>query len=78
MKIKAWLDTKEPSSVVFIGFGSELKLSQQNITELANGLELSRLPFFWVFKYLKEGTLELPEGFEERTWNCLENIGTSA
>ena len=67
VKIKAWLDTQEPSSVVYIGFGSELKLSQQDLTELAYGIELSGLPFFWALKNLKEGSLELPEGFEDRT-----------
>ncbi|KEH37740.1 putative soyasaponin III rhamnosyltransferase [Medicago truncatula] len=67
VKIKAWLDSKESSSVVYIGFGSELKLNQQDLTELAHGIEQSRLPFFWALKNLKEGTLELPEGFEERT-----------
>ncbi|KAK7328196.1 hypothetical protein VNO77_22298 [Canavalia gladiata] len=46
---------------------SELKLSQQDLTELAHGIELSGLPFFWALKNLKEGTLELPEGFEDRT-----------
>ncbi|XP_047180248.1 soyasaponin III rhamnosyltransferase-like [Vigna umbellata] len=65
--IKDWLDGKESSSVVYIGFGSELKLSQEDLTELANGIELSGLPFFWALKNLKEGVLELPEGFEERT-----------
>ncbi|KAK7331688.1 hypothetical protein VNO80_28425 [Phaseolus coccineus] len=65
--IKEWLDTKESSSVVYIGFGSELKLSQEDLTELANGIELSELPFFWALQNLKEGVLELPEGFEERT-----------
>ena len=65
--IKEWLDTKESSSVVYIGFGSELKLSQEDLTELAKGIELSGLPFFWALKNLKEGVLELPEGFEERT-----------
>ncbi|RHN52126.1 putative soyasaponin III rhamnosyltransferase [Medicago truncatula] len=43
VKIKAWLDSKESSSVVYIGFGSELKLSQQDLTELAHGTELSHL-----------------------------------
>ncbi|RHN66524.1 Soyasaponin III rhamnosyltransferase [Medicago truncatula] len=67
MKIKAWLDSKESSSVVYIGFGSETKISQQDLIELAHGIELSRLPFFWALKNLKEGTLELPKEFEERT-----------
>lgn len=67
VKIKEWLDTQEPSSVVYIGFGSELKLSQEDLAELAHGIELSGLPFFWALKNLKEGSLELPDGFEERT-----------
>ncbi|XP_058771764.1 soyasaponin III rhamnosyltransferase-like [Vicia villosa] len=67
VKIKEWLDSRELSSVVYIGFGSELKLSQKDLTELAHGIELSGLPFFWALKNLKEGTLELPEGFEDRT-----------
>ncbi|XP_058727408.1 soyasaponin III rhamnosyltransferase-like [Vicia villosa] len=67
VKIKEWLDSRELSSVVYIGFGSELKLSQQDLTELAHGIELSGLPFFWALKTQKEGNLELPEGFEDRT-----------
>ncbi|XP_045817769.1 soyasaponin III rhamnosyltransferase-like [Trifolium pratense] len=67
VKIKGWLDSRESSSVVYIGFGSELKLSQKDLTELAHGIELSGLSFFWALKNLKEGTLELPEGFEDRT-----------
>jgi soyasaponin III rhamnosyltransferase len=67
VKIRAWLDSKESSSVVYIAFGSETKISQEDLTELAHGIELSRLPFFWALKNLKEGTLELPKGFEERT-----------
>ncbi|TKY71436.1 Soyasaponin III rhamnosyltransferase [Spatholobus suberectus] len=67
VKIKDWLDSQEASTVVYIGFGSELKLSQQDLTELAHGIELSGLPFFWALKNLEEGLLQLPEGFEERT-----------
>jgi soyasaponin III rhamnosyltransferase len=67
VKIKSWLDSRDSSSVVYIGFGSELKLSQNDLTELAHGIELSGLSFFWALKNLKEGTLELPEGFEDRT-----------
>nr|KYP63098.1 Anthocyanidin 3-O-glucosyltransferase [Cajanus cajan] len=40
---------------------------QEDLTELAHGIELSGLPFFWALKNLEEGKLELPEGFEERT-----------
>ncbi|KAK7246785.1 hypothetical protein RIF29_41655 [Crotalaria pallida] len=64
LQIKTWLDTQEPSSVVYIAFGSEVKLSQENLNELAFGIELSGLPFFWV---LRKGSVELPDRFEDRT-----------
>ncbi|KAL9321422.1 hypothetical protein ACSQ67_013261 [Phaseolus vulgaris] len=67
LRIKEWLDSQECSSVVYIAFGSELKLSQEDVTELAHGIEISKLPFFWAFRNMKEDSLELPEGFEERT-----------
>ncbi|KAK7412117.1 hypothetical protein VNO78_03565 [Psophocarpus tetragonolobus] len=67
LQIKAWLDSQNPSSVLYIGFGSELKLSQQDLTELAHGIHLSGLPFFWALKNLQEGVLQLPECFEETT-----------
>lgn len=69
--IEGWLDKYEKGSVVYIAFGSEAKPTQAQLTELAFGLELSGLPFFWVLK-TRRGTadtevLELPPGFEERT-----------
>ncbi|KAK0605137.1 hypothetical protein LWI29_023121 [Acer saccharum] len=69
--IKEWLDKQEKGSVVYIAFGSEAKLSQEELTEIALGLELSGLPFFWVLKKQLGPTdselTELPDGFEERT-----------
>ncbi|GMP81826.1 hypothetical protein CsSME_00036406 [Camellia sinensis var. sinensis] len=44
--------------------------SQEEVTELALGLELSGLPFFWALRKLpgsnKSESVELPDGFEER------------
>ncbi|CAJ1963541.1 unnamed protein product [Sphenostylis stenocarpa] len=67
VEINNWLDKQESSSVVYIAFGSELRLSQEDVTELAHGIEISKLPFFWALRNLKEDSFELPEGFEERT-----------
>ncbi|CAA7019788.1 unnamed protein product [Microthlaspi erraticum] len=71
LAIKAWLDSQKTKSVVHVSFGSEAKPSQTELNEIALGLELSGLPFFWVLKTRRgpwdTEPVELPEGFEERT-----------
>ncbi|KAL3524909.1 hypothetical protein ACH5RR_013281 [Cinchona calisaya] len=68
--MKEWLDGLERASVVYIAFGSEVSLSQQELSELALGLELSKVPFFWCLRKPPGSTefssFELPNGFEER------------
>ncbi|CAK9135570.1 unnamed protein product [Ilex paraguariensis] len=76
--MKEWLDRQLKGSVVYVAFGSEAKPSQTELTEIALGLELSELPFFWVLRKQRGSAdtelIELPEGFEERTkdrgWVC--------
>ncbi|KAL8248891.1 hypothetical protein R6Q59_005759 [Mikania micrantha] len=67
-EMKQWLDMHPKGSVVYIAFGTETKPNQYELTQLALGLELSGLPFFWV---LIEGSsndeVVLPKGFEDRT-----------
>ncbi|KAL0543211.1 hypothetical protein IC582_018300 [Cucumis melo] len=69
--IKEWLDKQPIGSVVYVAFGSEAKPSQDELTEIAFGLEKSELPFFWVLRTRSglsdPNVTELPEGFEERT-----------
>ncbi|KAM7529369.1 hypothetical protein LguiB_032779 [Lonicera macranthoides] len=68
---KKWLDEQEKGSVVYVAFGSEAKLNQNELTQIALGLELSGLPFYWVLRKQRGPTdtelIELPNGFEERT-----------
>ncbi|KAF9674552.1 hypothetical protein SADUNF_Sadunf10G0138900 [Salix dunnii] len=63
--ISEWLDKQAQGSVVYIAFGSELTMNHSEITELALGLELSGLPFFWALRN-RDGSVRLPDGFEER------------
>ncbi|MED6207576.1 hypothetical protein PIB30_036981 [Stylosanthes scabra] len=76
-----WLDNQPPKSVLYVSFGSGGTLSQEQINELALGLELSGHRFLWAnvrepndkacASYLSGDGAEplsfLPEGFTERT-----------
>ncbi|CAA3011891.1 UDP-rhamnose:rhamnosyltransferase 1 [Olea europaea subsp. europaea] len=70
VSIKTWLDNQNMEAVVYVALGSELTLSQDQLNELALGLELSGVPFFWALRKPsqagKSSSVDLPEGFEER------------
>ncbi|KAA8536237.1 hypothetical protein F0562_028715 [Nyssa sinensis] len=65
-----WLDSKPPSSVVYISFGSVVYLKQEQVDEIAHGLLNSEVSFLWVMKPPhKDAGLELlvlPDGFLEK------------
>ena len=69
--MKDWLDKQPCGSVVYVAFGSEAKPSQDEVTQIALGLEESKTRFFWVLRVQRgpwdPDVLRLPEGFEERT-----------
>ncbi|KAA8546694.1 hypothetical protein F0562_003075 [Nyssa sinensis] len=69
--ITEWLDQQNTGAVVYVALGSEVRLSQQDLTELALGLELSQRPFLWVLRKPpgsnESDSVDLPEGFVERT-----------
>ncbi|KAI3945982.1 hypothetical protein MKX01_024738 [Papaver californicum] len=71
VRMREWLDKKEQGSVVYIALGTEAALRQSEITELALGLKLSKLPFFWVLRKPSGSTEDplnmLPVGFVERS-----------
>eukprot|EP00253_Pinus_taeda_P007856 PITA_07856 len=65
----AWLNMQETASVIYVSFGSVAVKSQEQLEQLALGLEASGQPFLWVLRPdIAEGKpAVLPNGFEERT-----------
>ncbi|PON81188.1 UDP-glucuronosyl/UDP-glucosyltransferase [Trema orientale] len=71
-----WLDQQEPNSVLYISFGTIFTPSDEDIKEIALGLEQSGVKFVWVLRghadilnslSNEEGRgPQLPDGFEER------------
>ncbi|GFP87756.1 zeatin o-glucosyltransferase [Phtheirospermum japonicum] len=69
-----WLDKQGPNSVIFVSFGTTTSISDEQIKELAMGLEKSQQKFIWVLREADKGDIftgevrkpVLPEGFEER------------
>ncbi|TKY51781.1 Anthocyanidin 3-O-glucosyltransferase [Spatholobus suberectus] len=70
-----WLDSFPAKSVILCSFGSETFLNDDQIKELATGLELTGLPFILVLNFPSnlsaQAELEraLPKGFLERVKN---------
>ncbi|XP_028781160.1 scopoletin glucosyltransferase-like [Neltuma alba] len=75
-----WLDSKKPHSVLYICFGSRSDFTENQLREIAMGLEASGQNFIWVVRESKKDKEEegdrdrdrdqdqgwLPEGFEKR------------
>ncbi|KAF8396482.1 hypothetical protein HHK36_018105 [Tetracentron sinense] len=65
-----WLNNKDPSSVVYVAFGSECYLTREEMEEIAHGLELSSINFIWPVNFPKgeKNRVDeaLPRGFLDR------------
>ncbi|KAF9624576.1 hypothetical protein IFM89_011998 [Coptis chinensis] len=69
-EIFSWLDMQLSKSVVYVGFGSEVKMSRDQVFEIAHGLELANLPFLWALRkpmWAIHDDDALPTGFRSRT-----------
>ncbi|RDX69856.1 UDP-glycosyltransferase 84B1, partial [Mucuna pruriens] len=63
-----WLDQRNPSSVIYVSFGSLIVLSLKQLESIAKALKNSNRSFLWVIKPREgEEALPLPEGFVEET-----------
>ncbi|CAI9753927.1 unnamed protein product [Fraxinus pennsylvanica] len=60
-----WLDDKSEKSetVLYVSFGTQAEVSEEQLHEIAKGLEKSHVSFLWV---LRSKGLEILKGFEER------------
>ncbi|PWA40680.1 UDP-glucuronosyl/UDP-glucosyltransferase [Artemisia annua] len=70
-----WLDKHPASSVIYVSFGTTTTFTDDQIVELAIGLERSEQRFLWVLRDADKGDTSrkedgrrvmLPKGFEER------------
>ena len=70
-----WLDQQAENSVVYVSFGTTTAFTDEQIRELALGLEQSGQKFIWVLRDADKGDVfdgegvrrpELPQGYEER------------
>ncbi|CAI9118831.1 OLC1v1020458C1 [Oldenlandia corymbosa var. corymbosa] len=71
--IMNFLNEKDQDSVVYVSFGSEYFLSEEEREEIAYGLELSNVNFIWVIRFPVGQKVEIedsiPKGFLERVKN---------
>ncbi|XP_057442548.1 zeatin O-glucosyltransferase-like [Lotus japonicus] len=73
--VMEWLDRQEQKSVLYVSFGSTTTFIEEQIEQIANGLEQSKQKFIWVLRDADKGDIfdgdkvkerGLPKGFEKR------------
>ncbi|KAG0628984.1 hypothetical protein M758_1G067800 [Ceratodon purpureus] len=67
-KCMDWLNKQEPTSVIYVSFGSFAVISASNLEKILLGLEDSQVPILMVMRPdLLEGNQNSIKGFQERT-----------
>ncbi|GFY84757.1 hypothetical protein Acr_03g0015310 [Actinidia rufa] len=74
-KCMEWLDKQAPKSVLYVSFGTTTSMTDEQIKELAKGLEQSKQKFIWCLRDADRGDIftgdvkirnQLPEEYEVR------------
>ncbi|KAG6504175.1 putative UDP-rhamnose:rhamnosyltransferase 1 [Zingiber officinale] len=63
-----WLSEQSPRSVVYVAFGSEATLREEQERELASGLDLSATPFLWATRKPSGGVERRSSGLVVGGW----------
>ncbi|KAL7254696.1 hypothetical protein ACSBR1_008944 [Camellia fascicularis] len=56
--VLSWLDSKKPNSVIYVSFGSQVRMAPKQFLEIAHGLKASGCPFIWVARDLSKNNEE--------------------
>ncbi|KAL0451976.1 UNVERIFIED_CONTAM: UDP-glycosyltransferase 75C1 [Sesamum latifolium] len=67
-----WLNSKPESSIVYVSFGSLLRLPKAQMEEIAKGLLDSSRPFLWVIRANEKANEEKKE--EDERLSCMEEL----
>ncbi|KAK3001584.1 hypothetical protein RJ639_022435 [Escallonia herrerae] len=71
-EIIQWLNKKAKNSTVFVSFGSEYFLSEEDLEEIAHGLALSNVNFIWVVRFPMGESSRLEEALPQK---FLQKVG---
>lgn len=87
-EVLKWLEQQQPKSVIYVCFGSQGSLKEDQVRELAHGLERSGYNFLWSLRRPSPNKIRaifpseygnykdiLPEGFLERTSRIGKVVG---
>ncbi|KAK4436887.1 UDP-glycosyltransferase 75C1 [Sesamum alatum] len=69
-----WLNSKPESSVVYVSFGSMLRLSKAQMEEIGKGLLESTRPFLWVIRVNEKPNDQEQKDEDDERLSCMEEL----